>query len=118
MLRESTRPEDLVARYGGEEFILALPVAAPDQATERAERIRINLAERRIVADGDDAAGHRPASAWPSPRPTASAPASALIAAADHCLYQAKNGGRNRVVFRHDHPGDRPVERSPPSAVD
>jgi diguanylate cyclase (GGDEF)-like protein len=98
VLREATRTEDLVARYGGEEFVLALPVLAPDQATERAERIRVALSERRIVADGITI------------RVTASlgmafAPAnrigsaSALINVADRCLYQAKNAGRNRVAF-------------------
>jgi len=100
VLRESTRPEDLVARYGGEEFILALPVAAPDQATERAERIRTNLAARRIVVDettlrvtGSLGLAYAPADGVRIP--------GAMIVAADHCLYQAKNGGRNRVVFRH-----------------
>ena len=32
VIRQSTRSEDLVARYGGEEFVVALPIAAPDQA--------------------------------------------------------------------------------------
>ena len=72
VLRESTRSEDLVARYGGEEFVVALPVAAPDQATERAERIRRALAERRIVAGGIRCES-RPASAWPSRRRTGAA---------------------------------------------
>jgi diguanylate cyclase (GGDEF)-like protein len=113
VLRESTRPEDLVARYGGEEFVLALPVAAPDQATERAERIRANLAARRITS--------------PSPpvRVTASlglsyaAPgrfrsASAMISAADRCLYQAKENGRDRVVFNRD---PRPAPAGPNSTA-
>ena len=63
VIRESTRTEDLVARYGGEEFVVALPVSVPDLATERAERIRSNLAERRIVAEGTRDPGdgqHRP----------------------------------------------------------
>lgn len=101
VLRESTRTEDLVARYGGEEFIVGLPVAAPDQATDRAERIRANLAARRIKVHGD------------SLRVTASLGLSfaqsgrvgsltSLITAADLCLYQAKNAGRNRVIFRVD----------------
>ena len=62
-----------------------------------------DLAERRIVAEGVVI------------RVTASlglafAPAdrrfsvSALITTADRCLYQAKHGGRNRVVFRHATP--------------
>ena len=46
VIRESTRAEDLVARFGGEEFVVALPFSVPDLATERAERIRSNLAER------------------------------------------------------------------------
>jgi diguanylate cyclase (GGDEF)-like protein len=101
VLREATRPEDLVARYGGEEFVLALPVVAPDQATERAERIREALAERRIRAGG--AALHVTASLGlafaPADRVSSGA---ALITAADRCLYQAKNLGRNRIVFRPD----------------
>ena len=52
VLRQATRADDLVARYGGEEFVVALPVAAPDQATERAERVRSTLASRRILAGG------------------------------------------------------------------
>ncbi len=103
VLRESTRSEDLVARYGGEEFVIALPVAAPDQATERAERIRTNLAARRIMAPGSLQPLRVTASlglAFAYPGRLRSVPA--LITAADQCLYQAKNAGRNRVVFRVD----------------
>jgi diguanylate cyclase (GGDEF)-like protein len=98
VLREATRPEDLVARYGGEEFILALPVVAPDQATERAERIRAALAERRIVtASGPLRVTASLGLAYAGANRLSSA--SALISAADRCLYQAKNSGRNRVAF-------------------
>src|SRR5439155_15333968 len=89
-LRDSTRPEDLVARYGGEEFVMALPVAAPDLATERAERIRHNLAARRISVGGRTlrvtvSVGLAFA---PSDRPCS---ATSLISMADRCLYRAKN---------------------------
>jgi diguanylate cyclase (GGDEF)-like protein len=101
VLREATRSEDLVARYGGEEFVLALPIVAPDQATERAERIRATLAERRIIVG--DASLHVTASLGlafaPADRVCSAA---ALITAADRCLYQAKDLGRNRIVFRPD----------------
>src|SRR5436309_939018 len=35
VIRQSTRPEDLVARYGGEEFVIALPTASPLLAVDR-----------------------------------------------------------------------------------
>jgi diguanylate cyclase (GGDEF)-like protein len=101
VLRQATRADDLVARYGGEEFVAALPVAAPDQATERAERIRSTLASRRILADGIPlriTASLGLAFARPGhPRSIA-----AMIATADKGLYQAKNAGRDRTVFSHD----------------
>jgi diguanylate cyclase (GGDEF)-like protein len=102
VLREATRTEDLVARYGGEEFILALPVAAPDQATERAERIRMSLAGRRIVA-GTTAlrvTASLGLAFAPADRPRSVA---AMITAADHCLLQAKHAGRDCIVFRPEH---------------
>jgi diguanylate cyclase (GGDEF)-like protein len=101
VIRESTRAEDLVARYGGEEFIVALPCSSPDLATERAERVRLNVGTRRIRAGGSEVrvtvsiglAYGSPE--WPV-RPLS------LIEAADEALYQAKADGRNCVVLgRH-----------------
>jgi two-component system cell cycle response regulator len=103
VLREATRPEDLVARYGGEEFILALPVAGFDQATERAERIRSSLAERRIVADGIVLRVTASLGLAFAP-PDRLGSASEMITAADRGLYHAKNTGRNRVASRPESP--------------
>lgn len=104
-LRDATRSDDLVARYGGEEFVLALPVRVPEQATERAERIRVSLAERRIVTDrailritASLGLSFADAGCFRS--------ADELIMVADHALYQAKRSGRDRVAFRPDFPTD------------
>jgi two-component system, cell cycle response regulator len=98
VIRESTRPEDLVARYGGEEFVVALPVSAPDIATERAERIRSSLEGRPIYAAGDEVRVTVSIGlAFGQPgRPLSEL---VLIEAADQALYQAKADGRNRVVL-------------------
>ena len=97
VLRESTRPEDLVARYGGEEFIVALPVSAPDQAFERAERIRTNLAGRPILA-GDIRLNVTASFGLAYADPGRARIPTKLITLADSCLYQAKHLGRNRVM--------------------
>ncbi len=101
VLRQATRSDDLVARYGGEEFVVALPVAAPDQATERAERVRATLASRRILAGGIPlrVTASLGLAFTPAGRPRS---VSALISTADRGLYQAKNSGRDRTVFSHD----------------
>jgi diguanylate cyclase (GGDEF)-like protein len=97
VIRESTRTEDLVARYGGEEFIVALPSSSPELAAERAERIRCNVAGRRIrAAVGEIRVTASIGLAYGSPqRPVHAA---SLIQAADEALYQAKSQGRNRVI--------------------
>jgi two-component system, cell cycle response regulator len=104
VLRESTRDDDLVARYGGEEFVAALPVATPDQASERAERIRADLAARRIAVPGGGPLRVTASIGLAFARPGRVRSASSLITTADHCLYQAKHGGRNRIILRVDYP--------------
>lgn len=102
VLRESTRAEDLVARYGGEEFVVALPVAAPDQATDRAEQIRANLSARQITGVGEQALTVTASLGLAYAEPGRMRSPTALITAADHSLYQAKREGRDRLVFRQD----------------
>jgi diguanylate cyclase (GGDEF)-like protein len=101
VLRQATRTDDLVARYGGEEFVVALPVAAPDQATERAERVRSTLASRRILIAGVPlrVTASLGLAFTPPGRPRSVA---TLISTADQALYQAKNAGRDRTVFSHE----------------
>jgi two-component system, cell cycle response regulator len=101
VLRQSTRADDLVARYGGEEFVVALPVSAPDQATERAERVRSTLASKRIVANGIPVrvTASLGLAFTPPGKPRSIA---TLVATADRGLYQAKHAGRDRTVFSHD----------------
>lgn len=98
VLRESTRSEDLVARYGGEEFVAALPVRAPDQAADRAERIRWNLANRQIAA-GRELITVTASLGLAYAPPGRNRGDSHLIMMADQALYEAKNAGRDRVVF-------------------
>jgi diguanylate cyclase (GGDEF)-like protein len=99
IIRESTRAEDLVARYGGEEFIVALPATSPDLAVERADRIRLNVAARRIRTGGGGeirvTVSIGLSYGWPEwPMSEIS-----MIEAADEALYQAKAEGRNCIVL-------------------
>jgi diguanylate cyclase (GGDEF)-like protein len=98
IIRESTRAEDLVARYGGEEFVVALPVSAPDLATDRAERIRSNLAERHLSAGKVDIQVTVSIGVAFGP-PDRHCNEITLIETADRALYQAKADGRNRIIF-------------------
>ena len=101
IIRESTRADDLVARYGGEEFIVSLPCSAPELAAERAERIRMNVAARRIRTTGHELRVTVSIGlACGSPdRPLRTM---SMIQAADEALYQAKAEGRTSIVLAPD----------------
>jgi two-component system cell cycle response regulator len=100
VIRESTRSEDLVARFGGEEFVVALPISVAHLAFDRADRIRTNLAKRRIRTEGKEIQVTASIGlAFGSPGRTRNE--MALIMTADEALYQAKAQGRNCVVLGH-----------------
>jgi two-component system, cell cycle response regulator len=99
VIRRSIRPDDLLARFGGEEFVAALPIAAPEQAVARAERIRRALAARRIALAGGQTLRVTASLGLIFCPPGRPRTAASLIMAADRCLYRAKRDGRDRVVF-------------------
>ncbi len=114
IIRSALREVDCVGRYGGEEFIVVLPETTLASAVNTAERIRLAIEQVPIRVDrelvkvtvsiGVSAAA-----------PGAQSSAEALIETADRAMYEAKRGGRNRVM-----PAPRPsapLRSSPVRAV-
>jgi diguanylate cyclase (GGDEF)-like protein len=93
VLERATRPGDLSARYGGEEFVVLLPGAGRDDARVVSERIQTLLVE--------EVAGAHLAPFTVSIGIAATNQAASInevIRAADHAMYDAKTGGRDRIV--------------------
>jgi len=97
-LRRSLRGIDLVCRYGGEEFVVVMPETELSIAERVGERIRQQIAEGAFLL-GDSAGAISVTvsigvAALLQPQDTVEA----LMKRADMALYEAKSGGRNRVV--------------------
>jgi len=95
------RPTDFVARYGGEEFAVVLADTAKSGVTRTAERILEGVRDLHISHDCREA-GEEPyvtVSIGASCRiPAGIDNLDLLIELADKALYEAKRGGRNRLV--------------------
>ena len=100
-LNNSLRKDlDWMARYGGEEFLIVLPETNLNGGIAAAERFRHRISELVIPAEGKDiqitasfgisAINHDSDKSYLSTE--------ALIKAADRCLYQAKERGRNKCI--------------------
>lgn len=95
LLISETRPQDVVARLGGEEFAILIHDLPVTKANKIAERIRANVETESFFLNGFEpihitvSIGIAHAKACPVVVATE---------AADNALYEAKHGGRNRVV--------------------
>jgi diguanylate cyclase (GGDEF)-like protein len=94
-LRKSVRASDIVGRWGGEEFVAVL-CANEDGATRAAEKWRKTVGA--LVVEANDARITPKLSIGVAARNASTASPAALLAAADEALYEAKRGGRDRVV--------------------
>jgi diguanylate cyclase (GGDEF)-like protein len=90
------RAEDVFARVGGEEFAVICRGADSVQGLAVAERVRQSVVGQKFTAD-DKTIPVAVSAGVASIPDTRIADAQALIAAADHALYEAKRTGRNRV---------------------
>ena len=93
-LQHTLRKSDIAVRWGGEEFLVVLDHCALDEARRTAEKIRERIAQATLEVKGQPLA--LSVSAGVSQLRGDELPDEA-IRRADAALYQAKNGGRNRV---------------------
>ncbi len=97
LMTNRVRSGDFVFRYGGEEFLLLLTEVEESQALKVAEKLRVCIAETRIMLPAGKAItvtaslGLALSDGHPDYERT--------IQRADAALYEAKNSGRNRVVL-------------------
>ena len=94
LLLSSTRNTDIIGRWGGEEFLIICPETDEEGIRELAEKLRRTIGDHNfpeiktctasfgatIFRDGDDI--------------------TKLIKRTDEALYDAKNSGRNKAVFK------------------
>lgn len=109
-------PDDLFGRFGGEEFGFLFPGCRPQEARRRSEQLRVAIAA--ITTEQDGLGLTVSASFGISATLTSGHELRQLLAHADSALYEAKRGGRNRVVV-HDggHAADIGLERAAPERL-
>lgn len=92
------RDVDVFGRFGGEEFVAALPETNMETALEVAERLRESLAAAEIPVTGG-APLKFTVSIGAAERTKNDKSVHDLLNRADGALYQAKESGRNKVVY-------------------
>ena len=96
LVQAELRYTDVLARYGGDEFVVLLPETPSAGALEVASRIREAIAGAPLEIDGKRVGCT--VSIGLASHPADGNSMDAVVARADRAMYQAKRGGRNRVV--------------------
>lgn len=96
IIRSSIRRSDFAARYGGEEIAVVLPETPVDRGSRVGEKMRAAVEEQSEAYTGIGVTVSIGGSWCEKER----CEGSELVSAADAALYEAKEGGRNRVVIK------------------
>lgn len=97
-LRESMRMGDWLGRFGGEEFIIIMPNIDMDNAVNACERCRIALSGIEVTSIKGETWSL--SASFGLVHLKAPFDISQALSTVDQLMYQAKQHGRNRVVFR------------------
>ena len=98
VLLKGLRSSDTVARYGGEEFVVLLPETTPRAAFDKLEELRLAVARAEFPIPRNDLTAQITISVGMACLPDDGTDPSELLDVADKRLFEAKDGGRNRVV--------------------
>ncbi len=99
LLKDSTRPQDVVARTGGEEFTILLMATDETRAIRIADRIRSRF---KSTPFGFEPAGRSVTASFGVAEQRPGETLSMTTKRADGRLYAAKKAGRDRVVGGDD----------------
>ncbi len=97
--KQMIRDKDVFGRFGGEEFLLLLPETQKNEAISMAERIRIGVQEVAFELPNNSGIINITVSIGVTVYSDAKEDIKVAIKKADTALYEAKNNGRNQVVF-------------------
>ncbi|HZU86659.1 MAG TPA: diguanylate cyclase [Anaerolineaceae bacterium] len=97
ILKQGLRENDILARYGGEEFLALLNNVGYDQTHEIAERLRQQVEQQPLFFRGEQI--DLQISVGVILTPPDCDDLACLVERADEAMYQAKNHGRNCVMF-------------------
>ncbi|MBF0282049.1 MAG: diguanylate cyclase [Zetaproteobacteria bacterium] len=95
LLEDYTRRTDIVFRWGGEEFVVVMPTTGREGAFKLAESLRAAVEQLSLSFNED--AWQMTLSVGVAVYPLDGVSVDELLLIADNHLYQAKEGGRNRV---------------------
>ena len=100
-VKENIRNSDVIVRYGGEEFVLFLPSISAQKAVEVLENIREKFASTdiKIGENSFNATVSIGATVVEPKMPFVNSLVDEYVMVADKKLYEAKTGGKNKVVM-------------------